>query len=81
MGYATAFFDMPKNAPPEWMGVFTLPGYPRNKRGAFMLPVEDNRWILTILGRYDQKPPADWHDFRTAWGRAKMGRIASTHVF
>lgn len=63
IGYATAFFDIPKDAPPDWMGVFTLPDYPRNKRGALMLPVEDNRWILTIFGRYDEKPAADWDGF------------------
>lgn len=60
IGYATAFFDIPKDAPPDWMGVLTLPDYPRDKRGALMLPVEGNRWILTLGGRYDEKPPADW---------------------
>jgi len=63
MGYVTAFFDIPEEAPPDWMGVFTLPDYPRNKRGALMLPVEGNRWILTLGGRYNDKPPADWDGF------------------
>ena len=65
IGYATAFFDIPKDAPPGWMGVLTAPDYPRNKCGALMLPVEDNRWILTLGGRYDEKPPGD----RDGWLR------------
>lgn len=62
-GYATALFDIPEDAPPDWMGAATLPHYPRNKRGALMLPVEGNRWILSLAGRYDEKPPADWDGF------------------
>lgn len=76
IGYATAFFDIPKDAPPDWMGVFTLPDYPRNKRGALMLPVEDNRWILTIFGRYDEKPPADWDGFLMC---AQLLRTSTVH--
>jgi 2-polyprenyl-6-methoxyphenol hydroxylase-like FAD-dependent oxidoreductase len=63
MGYASALFDIPEEAPPDWMGVFTFPHYPHNKRAALMLPVEGNRWILSLGGRYDEKPPADWGGF------------------
>jgi 2-polyprenyl-6-methoxyphenol hydroxylase-like FAD-dependent oxidoreductase len=65
MGYATALFDIPESVPSDWMGVFTVPNYPRNNRGGFLLPVEGNRWILTLLGRYDDKPPAEWDAFLT----------------
>jgi hypothetical protein len=41
------------------MGVRTLARYPHNKRAA-ILSVEGNRWILTLAGRYDEKPPGDW---------------------
>jgi len=63
MGYATTFFDIPEPVPSDSMGVFTLPNYPSNNRGGFLLPVEGNRWILTLLGRYEDKPPADWDPF------------------
>jgi 2-polyprenyl-6-methoxyphenol hydroxylase-like FAD-dependent oxidoreductase len=58
LGYTTAFFDIPDDAPPDWMGVRTLAHYPHNKRAA-ILPVEDKRWMLTLAGRYDEKPPGD----------------------
>lgn len=63
MGYATALFDIPEGAPSDWKGVLTFPHYPRNRRAALMLPVEGNRWMLTLAGRYDEKPPADWSGF------------------
>lgn len=63
IGYATALFDIPEGASPDSGGVYTLPDYPRNARAALILPVEGNRWVLTLGGRYDQKPPADWEEF------------------
>ena len=60
IGYATALFDVPEDAPPDWMGVRTFPHYPHNKRAASILPVEGRRWMLTLGGRYDEKPPCDW---------------------
>jgi 2-polyprenyl-6-methoxyphenol hydroxylase-like FAD-dependent oxidoreductase len=63
IGYASALFDIPEDAPPGWMGAATLPHYPHNKRAALILPVEGHRWILTLAGRYDEKPPADWDGF------------------
>lgn len=62
IGYATALFDIPENAP-DRMGVFTFPHYPGNKRAGAILPVEGNRRIVTLAGRYDEKPPADWDGF------------------
>jgi 2-polyprenyl-6-methoxyphenol hydroxylase-like FAD-dependent oxidoreductase len=37
--------------------------YPRNTRGAFILPAEGNRWMVTLSGRYDEKPPGEWSAF------------------
>ena len=55
--YATAVFEIPSGAPSEWKGVFTIPG--GDGRGGLMLPLEGNRWILTVAGRHSVKPPGD----------------------
>jgi 2-polyprenyl-6-methoxyphenol hydroxylase-like FAD-dependent oxidoreductase len=55
--YATAVFEIPAGAPSDWKGVFTLPG--PDGRGGLMLPLEGNRWILTVAGRHRVKPPGD----------------------
>jgi 2-polyprenyl-6-methoxyphenol hydroxylase-like FAD-dependent oxidoreductase len=63
IGYATALFDVPPNDSTGWSGVFTFPEYPRIKSAGLILPVEGNRRILTLAGRYDEKPPSDWDGF------------------
>ncbi len=63
VGYATALFDIPDDAPPDWMGFRTFPNYPHNKKRASILPVEGRRWIITLGGRYDEKPPGDQDGF------------------
>jgi 2-polyprenyl-6-methoxyphenol hydroxylase-like FAD-dependent oxidoreductase len=55
--YATAVFEIPSSAPGDWKGVFTFPG--GDGRGGLMLPLEGNRWILTVAGRHSVKPPGD----------------------
>jgi 2-polyprenyl-6-methoxyphenol hydroxylase-like FAD-dependent oxidoreductase len=55
--YATAVFEIPAGASTEWKGVFTIPG--GDGRGGLMLPLEGDRWILTVAGRHRVKPPGD----------------------
>lgn len=75
IGYATALFDIPQDARPDWMGVFTFPSYPANKRVGAIFPVEGNRWIVTLAGRYDEKPPAHWEEFLTYARRLRTPTI------
>jgi 2-polyprenyl-6-methoxyphenol hydroxylase-like FAD-dependent oxidoreductase len=57
VNYATAEFAIPDDAPADWKGVFTFAG--SDGRGGLMLPLEGERWILTIAGRHAVKPPGD----------------------
>ena len=59
IGYSSSFFEIPDDAPTDWKGMMVLPNPPRDRRGAFVLPVEGKRWIVTLTGRYDAKPPDD----------------------
>src|SRR5262249_54010044 len=63
IGYATTLMEIPADAPTNWKSMITFPDYPRNTRGAFILPAEGNRWMVTWSGRYDEKPPGDWDGF------------------
>jgi 2-polyprenyl-6-methoxyphenol hydroxylase-like FAD-dependent oxidoreductase len=58
VGYATGVFAIPDDAPTDWKGVFTFPQAP-DSRGALMLPLEGDRWILTVGGRHGDRPPGD----------------------
>ena len=58
--YTTAVVDIPDNAPPDWKVVITHPHAPYSSRRAVMLPIEGNRWMMTVAGRGTEKPPAEW---------------------
>ena len=58
IAYATAIFQIPEDAPGDWKGVFHLP-MPPSSRGALLLPLEGERWILTLAGRHGDNPPGD----------------------
>jgi 2-polyprenyl-6-methoxyphenol hydroxylase-like FAD-dependent oxidoreductase len=59
IGYASALFEIPPEAPSNWKIAITLPDPPANRRGVFVFPVEGNRWIVSLGGRYHEKPPDD----------------------
>jgi 2-polyprenyl-6-methoxyphenol hydroxylase-like FAD-dependent oxidoreductase len=63
IGYSTALFPIPDDAPRDWKAVVTLADAPRSSRGAFLLPREGNQWILTLAGMHGDKPPGDWDGF------------------
>jgi 2-polyprenyl-6-methoxyphenol hydroxylase-like FAD-dependent oxidoreductase len=59
LAYASAVFAIPDDAPGDWKGVFCFPGAGRASRGSLMLPLEGNRWIVTVGGRHGDIPPGD----------------------
>jgi len=61
--YASAIFAIPGDAPTDWKGVFTFPGFGRASRGSLMLPLEGRRWICTVGGRHGDNPPGDESGF------------------
>ena len=58
VGYATAVFAVP-GAASDWKSVMTFPDVPTSTRGALLLPLESNRWMVTAIGRFGDKPPGD----------------------
>jgi 2-polyprenyl-6-methoxyphenol hydroxylase-like FAD-dependent oxidoreductase len=65
LGYATSIFFIPDDAPTDWKGVMTFGQAPQNSRGGAMLPLEGNRWMVTIGGRHSDVPPGDEEGFLT----------------
>jgi 2-polyprenyl-6-methoxyphenol hydroxylase-like FAD-dependent oxidoreductase len=58
--YSTAVLDVPDNAPSDWRMVLTHADAPRISRRAVLLPIEGNRWMITVTGRGADRPPAQW---------------------
>ncbi len=63
IGYATAIFEIPAEARKEWMGAVLLPTPPDDRRGGFIFPMEDGKWIVSLGGRHGDNPPGDLDGF------------------
>jgi 2-polyprenyl-6-methoxyphenol hydroxylase-like FAD-dependent oxidoreductase len=63
IGYATAVFAIPDAAPTDWKGVMTFDAPAEGGLAGILLPLEHDRWIVTLVGRHGDKPPGDWQGF------------------
>jgi 2-polyprenyl-6-methoxyphenol hydroxylase-like FAD-dependent oxidoreductase len=73
--YTTATFVIPEDAPTDWEGVATHAHAPERSRGGYMLPIEGNRWVLTLAGRLGETPPAEPEGFMDYAGRLETQTI------
>jgi len=63
IAYSTAVFEKPEDAPSAWKGVIVLPSAPGDSRGAFLSPIENNQWIVSVGGNHGDAPPGDMEGF------------------
>jgi 2-polyprenyl-6-methoxyphenol hydroxylase-like FAD-dependent oxidoreductase len=63
MAYSTSLFEQPDDAPTDWKAVIVLPAAPRENRGAFLSPIENNRWIVSVGANHGDAPPGDLEGF------------------
>ena len=57
--YSTVMFERPSTAPWAWKSMIVLPSAPTSSRGAFLFPIENNRWILSAGGNHGDAPSGD----------------------
>jgi hypothetical protein len=75
-GYATVLFSTPADAPSDWKGVFTFPTPPADRRGALLMPIEGDRWILSLGGAHGDIPPGDLDGFLAFAGQLRTTTIS-----
>ena len=56
-------FTIPEDAPTDWKAVITFDAPAEGGCAAVLAPLERNRWIVTLVGRHGEKPPADRDGF------------------
>lgn len=59
IGYSTAIFQIPEEPRLPWKGIVHAPLPPDDSRGAIVLPIEDERWMVALSGVHGDAPPAD----------------------
>jgi 2-polyprenyl-6-methoxyphenol hydroxylase-like FAD-dependent oxidoreductase len=57
--YASTIVERPLDHDAGWLGNIMLPSAPASSRGAFLFPIEKQRWLLSIGGNHGDAPPGD----------------------
>lgn len=63
LGYASRLYRVPENFNGEWVCAYVQSAPPQTKRGGILFRVEDNRWLLTLIGGGHDYPPSDEQGF------------------
>jgi 2-polyprenyl-6-methoxyphenol hydroxylase-like FAD-dependent oxidoreductase len=63
LGYATRYYARPRDEAPPWKGVVVQRRRPDGTRSGVLMPLEGDRWILTLAGAARDYPPNDEDGF------------------
>jgi deazaflavin-dependent oxidoreductase (nitroreductase family) len=66
LGYATRLFRRGSDDLPGWKGIVTLPTPPRESMVGVAFPIEDDRWLVSLIGWHVQSLPDDDASFMAA---------------
>ena len=59
LGYASRLYKIPENFSADWKCAFAQTAPPHRKRGGILFTVEDDRWLVTVIGGGRDYPPKD----------------------
>jgi 2-polyprenyl-6-methoxyphenol hydroxylase-like FAD-dependent oxidoreductase len=59
LAYASRLYRIPEDFDGDWQCAYVQAAPPDEKRGAILFKVEDNRWLVTLIGRAGNTPPGD----------------------
>lgn len=57
LGYASRVYARPASFPGDWQGVITQSKPPETARGGGIMPIEGERWLVTLAGAARDYPP------------------------
>ena len=59
VGYTTRMYEQPEDFTGNWKTLYIRPNPPHGTRGGIVLPMEDGRWHVTLIGVARDYPPTD----------------------
>ena len=59
VGYATRVYQKPADFAEEWKAMYIRPTIKTGTRGGMIIPLEGDRWFVTLLGTSRDYPPTD----------------------
>ncbi|MEV6424542.1 FAD-dependent monooxygenase [Streptomyces sp. NPDC051662] len=75
VGYSSRYYRRPADAGP-WKAMY-VQGNPDVPRGGVILPVDDGRWLVTLIGQGEHQPPTgeeDWLAFAASLRSAELSQ-------
>lgn len=63
VGYATRLYRRPSGWSADWKVLHVRPQPPLNTRGGLIVPIEGDRWLVTLIGAEGDFPPTDIKGF------------------
>jgi 2-polyprenyl-6-methoxyphenol hydroxylase-like FAD-dependent oxidoreductase len=63
LNYATAIFAIPPGRPADWESVYIRANPPNAATAGVIMPIEGDRWMITLGSYHDEPPPADLSGF------------------
>jgi 2-polyprenyl-6-methoxyphenol hydroxylase-like FAD-dependent oxidoreductase len=62
-GYASRIYRRPAEFAAGWKSLYIRPSVSESRRGGIMLPLEDDRWHVTLIGMAHDYPPTGEDEF------------------
>lgn len=62
-GYTTRLYRRPAEVRGGWKTMYIIPTPPDSPRGGVIVPLEDDRWLVTLIGMGRDYPPTDEEGF------------------
>ncbi|MGK7916735.1 MAG: NAD(P)/FAD-dependent oxidoreductase [Prochloraceae cyanobacterium] len=63
LGYAARSYQRPKMEAQDWQFLYIMPSAPDNPRGGIISALEDDRWMVTLIGIGKDYPPTEENGF------------------
>lgn len=63
VGYASRLYRLPSQSQSHWKTLFVYPTPPKGKRGGVIAPIENDLWVVTLVGWLRDYPPIDESGF------------------
>ncbi|MFI6002943.1 FAD-dependent oxidoreductase [Streptomyces sp. NPDC051366] len=62
LGYSSRYYEVPPDPARRWQGMY-VQGRPDSPRGGVLVPLDDGRWLATLIGNGEHAPPTGDEEF------------------
>ncbi|MEV0414219.1 FAD-dependent monooxygenase [Streptomyces sp. NPDC050448] len=62
LGYSSRYYEIPPDPSRRWQGMY-VQGRPDSPRGGVLVPLDDGRWLATLIGNGEHAPPTGDEEF------------------